>query len=557
MSRLLFGINLFSRRSTTRLAKRRVVGARRLGVEALEDRFCLSAYHVGLLGTVGGAPVTPTGINSSGEVSGYYTNGGQTRGFLYSSGALTDLGTLGGGYTYAFGLNDSGQVVGESHLASGISHAFVYDAGVMTDLGTLGASGLNSAATAINNAGQIAGYSQISSGSVNRAFLYASGSMAPLGTLGGFGYSNAYGINEAGQVIGHSNGDGFLYSGGSLTNLGAVTTAASGINESGQIAGHTNEGVTHAQLYAGGVVTDLGTLGGAASIAHAINDAGKIVGYSTTIAGQTHAFLFSGGVMTDLNSLIDPGFEIQKAFGINNGGQIAAFGLDTTTGLPHGMLLSPVDDVTVTVGGGVFDYDGLPHAATASVTGLGGFTATPTVTYFVGTSPSGPGSLTPPIDAGIYTVVASYAGDVTHNPGSASTTLEIRPKQLSASGATQSSINISKAGTLTFVLSEVSGILAGDGTVFSLFDGATFHLQVNDTAYSVTSAATVLSNGSIAIAWHMNLELYEALHSALGSATPSDKTLVDFVVRGVSHDGNYELGEEILANIFERGTVVF
>ena len=51
-------------------------------------------------------------------------------------------------------------------------------------------------------------------------------------------------------------------------------------------------------------VTDLGTLGGAASYATGINSSAQIVGYAWTTASLEHAFLYSGGSMIDLNPLL-------------------------------------------------------------------------------------------------------------------------------------------------------------------------------------------------------------------------------------------------------------
>ena len=70
-----------------------------------------------------------------------------------------------------------------------------------TDLGTLG--GASSAAWGINDAGQVVGEATTASG-VQNAFLYSGGVMSDLGTLGGQ-YSVAYGINSAGQVVGYAS----------------------------------------------------------------------------------------------------------------------------------------------------------------------------------------------------------------------------------------------------------------------------------------------------------------------------------------------------------------
>jgi probable HAF family extracellular repeat protein len=77
-------------------------------------------------------------------------------------------------------------------------------------------------------------------------------------------------------------------------------------------------------------ITDLGTLGGAASWANAINNAGQVVGNAQTVGGSYHPFLYSGGVLTDLGIL--PGFANSGAVALNDSGQVAvsAGSADTT-----------------------------------------------------------------------------------------------------------------------------------------------------------------------------------------------------------------------------------
>ena len=69
-----------------------------------------------------------------------------------------------------------------------------------------------------------------------------------------------------------------------LGTLGGLASYARGVNERGQVVGHshTASGDTHAFLWEKGVLTDLGTLGGSYSNARAINSRGQIVGWSTT-----------------------------------------------------------------------------------------------------------------------------------------------------------------------------------------------------------------------------------------------------------------------------------
>ncbi len=316
-----------------------------------------ASYSVTDLGTLNSNGYSVArAVNATAEVTGAAgtTNSNLSDVFVYSDGAMTSLGTLGGTSGIGNGINASGQVAGYSQNSSGAYRAFLSSGSALTDIGDLG--GGSAVAYALNDLGEVVGSAVTASGE-NHPFLYRNGRMIDLGTLGSSGngwWNSAQGINNSGVVTGTSydadgNFFGFVWKSGKMTKMGTLGGAWSqgyAINNKGRITGvgYTKNGAAH------GFVTncatcklqDLGTFAGSTSTVwgFGINDSGVVVGQST-FAGTYHAFVYSGGKIKDLNNMIPAGsgWVLIEANGINSAGQIV--GMGTHNGGEHAFLLTP------------------------------------------------------------------------------------------------------------------------------------------------------------------------------------------------------------------------
>ena len=287
-----------------------------------------------------------TGINRWGQIVGYESFDWpfeDVRAFLWENGVLREIGreARGAYRVVASAISDAGYVAGVSN-PRGPLHATLWRDGSMRDLGTLG--GLRSLAVDVNDRGQVVGWSLTSSGA-QHAFLWANGAMRDLGTLGG-SYSTASLINLRGQVVGQSTtvtgeGHAFLWSNDVMQDIGAFRPVA--ISRGGQVALNSDRA---AFVWRGGVLTAVGSLpGDGYSRARDMNSHGQVVGEAGAPSGEVHGFLWEAGALYDLGT--PPGASSSSAVAISDRGDIVG-SVTTTSGESRAVLwrrITPVGEM--------------------------------------------------------------------------------------------------------------------------------------------------------------------------------------------------------------------
>lgn len=328
-----------------------------------KDVTSLPRYRVRAIGMLPGAVRSiPTAINENGVVVGYAEDGGGSgrRAWKWENGVTTDLGLATG--SYATDINNSGQILAyKADVRRGvlIEEGSVTDP--LPFLEPLGIGGTESHLTSINSQGMIAGWWFAKppvpglpfDGTNKHAFTWQNGTISFLPHLAPEARdTRATSINDSGQIVGWALGyinndpvNGYEYSpvlwqNGSVTKLPVLSSGnqisgfPNSINNAGQIVGYSDgKPVT----WINGALTVLCADPLANSCqgdAVAINNSGQIVGVSSL--DESLPFPHSYGLVTWINgtshsvrSLIDPGDPLvnqlsfqDSAVALNDKGQI-------------------------------------------------------------------------------------------------------------------------------------------------------------------------------------------------------------------------------------------
>ena len=269
---------------------------------------------------------------------------------------MTLVPPLGSAVCRITGMNNDGDVVGVAADSDGLGRGFYclapYEASVDLNSSRNRPAGWRiTAAVHVNDVGQISGnYRCIDADGTARdhAFVYdlLTDRFDSLPQPDGMPWSYAKGINNFGEITGELQNDGatveqvFVWTPGSDPIPLDIDYNTSGvdINDDGQVIylGTTDSGERHAFRYTPATYTaaaryeDLGVLGRLSdgtskSIAQAINNAGQVVGQSTSSAGW-RAFRFTDGAgMVNLGTLDARGVTQSEAVSINDLGQVVGW----------------------------------------------------------------------------------------------------------------------------------------------------------------------------------------------------------------------------------------
>ena len=260
-------------------------------------------------------------------------------GFRWRHNEMRPLPPFPGGYnSYATAANNRGDIVGWAE--NGVNdptcvppfqvrqfRAVIWHPdGTMQELPPLPGDS-TSAATAINDRGQVVGISgscdvAVGRFSARRAVLWEEGIPIDVGSLGGVAWNTATAINNRGVVVGFSNlPPSATFPPGARHYQAFIWTKETGMQSLGTLPGDIR------------------------SVANDINDDNQVVGTSRAPSGVTRAFLWKDGVMTDLNTGTLAGSPFLLAGdNINDRGEVGGYAYDSNAGDMPAYVAFPVSN---------------------------------------------------------------------------------------------------------------------------------------------------------------------------------------------------------------------
>lgn len=244
------------------------------------------------------------GINRTGHISGYYTDGnGVSHAFLLIGNSFTTFDFPGATVTYAYGLNDKDRVVG--YASNGIrSTGFEYDPPSQSFRRINYPGATSTTPTSIDDSGMVAGSFDNGSG-FQQGFERVNASYSLIVPPGDVG-ANVRGISSrSGELVGedfHSDGSGANFSEyqgtfQQITISGYPSAQVYGINPNGTaLVGFYNPTpfTSAGFLYENNTLQELlPSVSAQQTVASGINASGEVVGFIVDASGINHGFLWT------------------------------------------------------------------------------------------------------------------------------------------------------------------------------------------------------------------------------------------------------------------------
>ena len=264
------------------------------------------------------------GINTTGDVAGFYRDSTRQRGFKLNNNGFTIIDPPNSLNTSISGINTAGDVIGIYTFSASGSRGFKWSNGGFTIIEPPGSLSVN--LNGINDAGDVVGRYSDSVGTIH-GFKWSNGVFTIIDPPGSE-YAIPYSINTAGDVVGASidgtNFRGFKWNNGIFTYFnvpGSSSTSALRINAAGDVVGQysRNNSTQRGFKWSNGVFTLLDPPSFVDTYISGINDAGDVSGYYTINTGRTRGFKWNNGVFTIIEM---PGAVSTNAYGINTAGDI-------------------------------------------------------------------------------------------------------------------------------------------------------------------------------------------------------------------------------------------
>jgi len=312
-------------------------------------------------GLTDNASIVVNAINQSGHAVGHYScPGGLPRPFKWTPREGFVALPLPPGYSngQATDIADDGVILGTTYPVTSPSTGYLWDGKTFQVFGTL-PGGSFSAAAAMNNDHVATGF--WGPGPLLVAFRWADGTLTSLASDLFAGESLANDISESGLITGYMGATvfppdyrAFILNNGTVSDLGidlpgAYATEARAINDRQEACGvwwtDTDEPIGflwRGFFWDGERLVDLPTGGYVGAIARDLNEQSQIIGnLSVSSASGGPPALWDDLRLYRIDLMTGPlPFAIAECIAINNGGRIAAIGVDD--GGDIGVILTPV-----------------------------------------------------------------------------------------------------------------------------------------------------------------------------------------------------------------------